>query len=277
MKLLPLLVVFLTVFSPFGRADNKTAQPATPPADPAHFELFLLVGQSNMSGRAPALPEDKIADPRVLVLDRQDNWVTEGEPIHFDKSAAGVGPGYTFAKLLAAKEPGVTIGLIPCAFGGTTLAQWDPKSDDKKLYKPYSLYENAIRRAQIAMKSGTLKGILWHQGEGDSNSDKTASTYAARLAQLVTSFRTDLHAPNIPFIAGETGYYRYPLSHFASVVNAQIDSLPTLVPLSGFASAKDLVDKGDHLHFDNASQKKLGQRYLDAFEQVQNSSGKTTP
>jgi len=252
---------------------SSAAQTATTPSDPSKFELFLLVGQSNMAGRAPVQPEDKLADPNILILDHNNHWVTRGEPIHFDKPAAGVGPGYTFGKLLAAKKPGVTIGLIPCAFGGTSLAQWDPKSSDTKLYPPYSLYANAIRRAQIAMKSGTLKGLLWHQGESDGDIEKNAAIYATLLSRLVSNFRADLHAPNVPFIAGEIGYFGYATHPAFQTVNRQIDTLPTLIPFCAIASAKDLADKGDHLHFNNAAQKEMGQRYFDAFKQVE----KATP
>ena len=256
-------------------ADNA-AMPATPPADPAQFQIFLLIGQSNMAGRAPVQPDDKVADPHVLVLNSDDQWVTEGEPIHFDKpKAAGVGPGYTFGKLLAAKEPGVTIGLVPCAFGGTSLAQWDPRSKDKALYPPDNLYGNAIRRAEIAMKSGTLTGILWHQGESDSG--KNAGTYAARLAPLIASFRADLGAPQVPFIAGEIGYFGYDKNPNKQTINDQIDALPTAVPFCGVASAKDLVDKGDHLHFDNASQKELGKRYFEAFLKLEGGAATVSP
>jgi hypothetical protein len=256
--------------------DIPVGTPATPPTDPAKFEIFLLVGQSNMAGRAPVLPEDKVADPRVLILDHTGNWVTEGEPIHFDKpKAAGVGLGYTFGKLVADKEPGVTIGLIPCAFGGTSLGQWDPKSRDTKLYPPDSLYQNAIRRAQIAMKSGTLKAILWHQGESDAG--KFADTYAARLAPLVAKFRADLNAPNLPFIAGEIGYFGYAAHPASQTINDQINTLPTVIPFCAVVSAKDLVDKGDHLHFDNASQKTLAKRYFDAYEQLQSAPATKTP
>jgi len=252
--------------------------PATPPADPAKFELYLLVGQSNMAGRGPLTPADKVADPRVLVLDHADKWVTKGEPIHFDKPGMlGVGPGYTFGKLMADHKPGVIIGLIPCAFGGTTLEQWDPKSTDKKLYPPDNLYENAIRRAQIAMKSGTLKGILWHQGEGNSGSEAAAKDYAARLAQLIASFRTDLNAPKVPFIVGEIGYFLYVKGPLPERVNSEIDKVPQVSPYCAVASAKGLTDKGDHLHFNNASQKELGKRYFEAYLQMQDAPSSAKP
>jgi hypothetical protein len=276
MKFLLPAALFLTLFSQSGMAGDPAAAPATPPSNPAQFELFLLVGQSNMAGRAPVQPEDKVANPRVLVMDHEDKWVTEGEPIHFDKpKVAGVGPGYTFGKLLADKEPGITIGLIPCAYGGTSLAQWDPKSTDKRLYPPYSLYENAIRRMRIAMKAGTLTGILWHQGENDWGED--AGTYAARLAPLVASFRADLNASDVPFIAGEIGYFGYGPHPGAKTINDQIDTLPAGIPFCAIASARDLVDKGDHLHFDNASQKEMGKRYFDAFEQLRNAPASSKP
>lgn len=249
---------------------------ATPPSDPTKFEVYLLVGQSNMAGRAPVLDEDKMADAHVLILDKEDQWVTQGEPIHFDKPAvAGVGLGYTFGKLEADKKPGVTIGLIPCAFGGTSLDQWNPKSKDTKLYPPDNLYNNAIRRAKIAMQSGTLKGILWHQGESDAG--KFASTYASRLTALVAQFRTDLNATSVPFIAGEIGYFNYTAHPMAETINQEIDTLPQMIPRCAVVSAKDLTDKGDHLHFSEPSAKELGKRYFEAFTQLENSPAMPNP
>lgn len=242
-------------------------KPGTPPADKSKFEIILLVGQSNMAGRAPLTDADRQADPRVLVLNRLDQWYSQGEPLHYDKpKAIGGGLGFTFAKLLADKEPGVTVGLVPCAFGGTSVGQWDPRSK-QLLYPPDNLYNNAIRRAKIAMQSGKLVGILWHQGEADSG--KFAGMYAASLSKLVAQFRKDLDAPDVPFIAGEIGRFNYMTHPASETINQQIDSLPSLVPKSAVASSEGLMDKGDHLHFDNASQKTLGHRYFDAFLKAQ--------
>ena len=290
--LVPCLVVFLQVVkagdmtsgstspapvaSPVAKVEEPApilGKPATPPVDKSKFEIILLVGQSNMAGRAPLTDADKIPDPRVLVLNRLDQWYSQGEPIHYDKpKAIGGGLGFAFAKLLAEKETGVTIGLVPCAFGGTSVGQWDPKSK-QLLYPPDNLYNNAIRRAKIAMQLGKLVGILWHQGESDAGKD--AGTYAARLAKLVAQFRKDLDAPDVPFIAGEIGRFTYTAHPFSETINQQIDLLPSLVTKSAVASADGLVDKGDHLHFDNASQKLLAHRSFDAFLKAQ--SATSTP
>ncbi len=65
------------------------------------FYLVLLAGQSNMAGRGKIQPEDRTPYPRVLMLNKEGEWVPAAAPIHFDKSFAGIGPGDAFAKLLA--------------------------------------------------------------------------------------------------------------------------------------------------------------------------------
>jgi len=60
---------------------------------------FLLVGQSNMAGCGTVEAQDKTPHPRVLMLNMADAWVPAIDPLHFDKPAAGVGLGKTFATL----------------------------------------------------------------------------------------------------------------------------------------------------------------------------------
>jgi len=86
------------------------------------FCLYLLIGQSNMAGRGEVEPEDRVAHPRVLALDRENRWAPAVEPIHFDKPIAGVGPGRAFGVAMAERDPSVRIGLIPCAAGGSPIA-----------------------------------------------------------------------------------------------------------------------------------------------------------
>ena len=69
------------------------------------FHLFLLVGQSNMAGRGTVEAQDRTPHPRVLMLNKADAWVPAIDPLHFDKAAAGVGLGKTFATLYAEAHP----------------------------------------------------------------------------------------------------------------------------------------------------------------------------
>ena len=87
----------------------------------ADFHLYLLAGQSNMAGRGKISSQDKVAHPRVFVLTKANQWEPAVDPLHFDKSVAGVGLGKTFGEVIADANPNVVIGLIPCAVGGSPI------------------------------------------------------------------------------------------------------------------------------------------------------------
>jgi hypothetical protein len=230
----------------------------------ASFHLFLLVGQSNMAGRGAVAPEDKVPPARVLMLSKAGEWVPAVDPMHFDKpGAAGVGLGRTFGLEIAAATPGVTIGLIPCAVGGSPIDAWQPGV----FYTPTKSHpwDDAIRRAQLALRSGTLKGILWHQGESDSK-PQLAPAYAAKLHDLIARLRRELNASNVPFIAGQMGKFSdAPWDAARTQVDAVHQNLPANVPHTAFVSAEGLKHKGDKVHFDAASYRTLGRRYAEAY------------
>jgi len=221
------------------------------------FHLYLLMGQSNMAGRGKLGAEDKTPHPRVLVFTLENQWEPAVEPITRDKPGMlGVGPGLAFGKAMAKKRRGATIGLVPCAFGGTPLKRWQRGGD---------LYSNAVHRAQLAMRDGTLRGILWHQGESDSGTATNANSYGDRLGQMIQDIRADLACPDLPFVVGQIGKFLYDRgpdhSPYARVVNAALAALPHKVPATACAPSKGLKHKGDQLHFDAASQRELGRRY----------------
>jgi beta-glucuronidase len=224
------------------------------------LDIYLLVGQSNMAGRAPLDESSKLADPSILMLDKNNNWVPAVDPVHFDKpDVAGVGPALSFAReMLSGTHK--KIGLIPCAVGGSPIQVWEPDSTYLNGLHPY---DDAIKRARLAMRQGTLKGIIWHQGESDNN-PKAAAVYLDKLVSLVKRFRKDLGLPNLPFVAGEIGYFNP-----ATPINNVIDRLPDAVPNTAVVSAEGLTDKGDVTHFNTRSARELGRRYGQAMVQLQ--------
>jgi hypothetical protein len=219
------------------------------------LQLFLLIGQSNMAGRGAVEAQDQEVIPQIQMLNKELKWVPAVDPLHFDKPAVvGVGLGRTFAKTLLRANPSVSIGLIPAAFGGTSLDEWKP--DDK-------LYADAVQRAKEALKAGKLRGILWHQGEADAGSEEHVSTYRTRFANLVKHLREDLNAPDLPVVVGELGEFQK--GKFTRELNEQLALIPFVVPHSAFASSAGLTDKGDSTHFNSASARELGRRYAMAF------------
>lgn len=232
-----------------------------------NFHLYLLVGQSNMAGRGVIGQEDTTTNPRVFVLNKQDKWVVGVDPIHFDKDIAGVGPGLSFGKAMAERNPSVRIGLIPCATGGSPIDVW--KKGAYFSQTKTKLYDEAIRRTKIAMKDGVLKGILWHQGENDSKKE-LAKEYEKKLIDLIKRFRKDLNSPNVPFVVGELGRFYAAKNPYAQEINNALHKITEEVKSTACVSSKGLVSKSDSVHFNTVSARELGKRYADAMFELVN-------
>lgn len=265
----------LITASPAAADDSTGKQPAAEkasatetPQDPKQFHLFLLVGQSNMAGRGVVADEDRKTHPRVLMFDKENRWVPAKDPLHFDKPGiAGVGLGKTFALDYAHDHPEVTVGLIPCAVGGSSITAWKPGEYHRQT-KSHP-WDDCLRRAKLALPNGTLKGILWHQGEGDSGKSNAAN-YEANLLSLVARFREDLGAPQVPFLVGQLGQFpERPWTEGRRMVDAAHRGLPNSVPNAAFVPSDGLTPKSDNVHFDSPSLREFGHRYYKAFQAMQ--------
>ena len=223
------------------------------------MDIYILAGQSNMAGRGQVEEQDKKIDPRVFSLNSSKQWTPAVEPLHFDKNIAGVGPGKAFGISMANGHKGRKIGLVPCAFGGTKISEWDKGSFMG------GHYDNAISRAKTASKDGIIKGIIWHQGESDCNSED-APKYYEKLKTLISNFRTDLGNNALPFVIGQLGNWNW--DNFRQEVDAAHKKITKTVPKTAFASSSGLVHKGDNEHFDSASSRILGERMAKAMMSI---------
>lgn len=244
-----------------ARVPENLRRPEKPLVVRERFHLYLLIGQSNMAGRGRVEPADLALDPRVLALDERDRWVVAVDPIHFDKPLAGVGLGTTFGKVVAARNPDAVIGLIPCAVGGTRVSQWQK---DAPPVEPWGqLYENAVARARVALRDGVLKGVLWHQGEGDS-SPGSISRYRARLTRLVEDLYADLGVSGVPFVAGKLGVWDPERHAQRQAFNANLEGLPGWLSPAAVVESEGLGHGGDSTHFSSKALRELGRRYAEA-------------
>lgn len=213
------------------------------------MKLFLLVGQSNMAGRGKVEAQDQVENPSIFMLTKDLKWVPAKDPVHFDKPIAGVGLCSEFAREVLKAKPGIKIGLIPCAVGGTSLDQWKAGGN---------LYNTAVTRTKAAMENGKLAGILWHQGESDSGKPELIASYPDRLDAMVAQLRKDLGAENVPFVMGELIHDHG--NHNAA--NLGLAKAAQKVPNCTLVSAKDL---GKGLHFDSPALRAFGKRYAEAY------------
>ncbi|RZK62939.1 MAG: sialate O-acetylesterase [Hymenobacter sp.] len=239
-----------------------------PPARKDKFQLYLLIGQSNMAGRGVVEAQDTVPNRHVLRLNPAGQWEVAKGPLHFDKPGAGVGPGMAFGRAMAAQDTSLTIGLIPCAVGGAGLEAWLPGAyfADTQTHP----YDDALARARLALAAGTLAGIVWNQGESDTSPAKSAN-YAPKLRTLIARLRADLQAPAVPFVAGQLPLFPQSVTDVAGVarVNAALAGLRATVPHYACVPATGTTDRGDHLHLDAASARLMGERYAQAMQQLQ--------
>ena len=222
-------------------------------------DIYLLVGQSNMAGRGNLGDDAPISNERIEKLDRSDKWVAATEPLHFDKPSAGAGLGMSFARIVADRDRSVTVGLVPCAVGGSALDEWLPGAH---------LYVEAMRRAKIAQKDGEIKAILWHQGESDADRGKREASYNARLAKMVAAMREELglDAKKVPFLFGSIGEFMHaPYYDGNCSLNKVMRHAADLIPNSAWVEGGDLTCNGDMIHFNTRSVRTFGQRYAAAY------------
>ncbi|MCC3156668.1 sialate O-acetylesterase [Hymenobacter sp. 15J16-1T3B] len=253
----------------------KVRPVAAAPARREQLRVYLLLGQSNMAGRGVVEAADTTAPARVWRLNPAGQWEQAKDPLHFDKPVAGVGPGLSFGRAMAAAEPEAVIGLVPCAVGGTAISTWQPGALDAATNT--HPYDDALRRARVALQSGTLAGILWNQGEADSSPEKSQA-YAQHLAALIGRLRQDLGAPAVPFVAAQLPAFQYErpdslgprrASAGAVQLNATVAGLAQTVPHYAYITTEGTRHRGDQLHYDAASARLLGRRYAAAMLRLQ--------
>ncbi len=219
-----------------------------------NFHLYLLIGQSNMAGRGLVEPQDTVGNNRILRLNRDGDWDIAKNPIHFDKKEAGVGPGLSFAQEMPDSNNNVIIGLIPCAAGGSGIDFWlqDSFWEQTKTFP----YNNTLLRVKLAMKSGTLKGILWHQGEADCSKEKSAE-YKDKLVRLVEKLRKEFGIPDLVFVAGELPDF----NGCSKTFNSNFYEAKKELQYFDVVSASGFTSLSDGLHIDAKSQREFGKRY----------------
>lgn len=217
---------------------------------------FLMIGQSNMAGRGAIDEVPPICNPELRVL-RNGRWQPFFTPVNPDRPFSGISLAESFADAYQ-RDHGVTVGLIPCADGGTQLEQWKPGS---------LLFDHAVYQARLAERTSNIAGILWHQGESDCKSG-LCETYLERLNRFYDALTCALRLQDVPFIVGGLGDFLARLPEegaYFDTVNRQLRAFADSHPRVGFASARQLAGKPDNLHFTAAAQRAFGLRYYEAF------------
>lgn len=229
--------------------------------DEPGFDVILLAGQSNMSGRG--VPFDTAttdpADTRVYQFGSDGRIIALAtEPLDMHDTPTGIGPGLGFARWYASRiATGRRVLLVPTAHGGTGFRAGTLRWTTTHTPAEDNLYLQAIRQTREALAAAgpgsRLTAILWHQGEFDAVTQAGADAYQANLDALITGFRTELGT--VPFILGQM----VP-DHLTTAYRAQVDAIHADTPnrVTGTAYAAGITGS----YIDGTHYAALGQRFL---------------
>lgn len=182
------------------------------------------------------------------------------------------GAEVTFAERMWQGRHGRKVAVIKFSQGGTSIGTkaapgpWDPASG--RIYNINSFanaghcYAGFLQLVTSSLQTLTqqghtyeIRGMIWHQGEADSG--LSTSVYKDRLKEFITSVRTDLGKPDLPFLIGEI------IQSASANTRAAQQQAAAETPNAAFISSIALKADSTAIHFDTNGQLDFGRRYAE--------------
>jgi hypothetical protein len=189
-KIILLNFLVLLLFNLYQAASVKPAAYTYP------MHLFIIAGQSNAFGKAK-VPIHQVSSTHVLKWNNGE-WLLGKEPTHF-------GGGFSFAQSFALhllsliRDPNYTIGLVPCAVGGSSIRHW------QRGQSPYQNCLDKIALIKSITPNATVDGVVFYQGEIDTLTMPQTRAWPGLFRQFQQSFREDVGNKDVPIIFAQIG------------------------------------------------------------------------
>lgn len=257
-------------------------------------KVFLFAGQSNMDGRADG---SALSDADLQRLQKVSSRIefhynhqpvsplqlTEPKNHHKRKFNLETcfGPELFFGIEMAEAYPDQEFIFIKRAKGGTSLyGAWNPLWDSVKAKKMSELsepklFEDFISYTQAVLSTydpGTyeISGMLWVQGEDDSNVKKwgnePAATYGKNLQLLIEMARNAVTFEKMPFLLFQVGRGQVVEGMEAT---AHRDAHICLIPQSKDKNSDDYYVKNPPPigHYTTPAMKKMGVAFFNTYQE----------
>ena len=229
--------------------------------------LFILAGQSNMDGCGLAKELPKKYQTRLEWVTVWDNtlkkWVALAETTFSIRRDHQFGPEMAFAHRLAKAYPDQRIALIKTSGGGTTLfMHWLP---DSVMYRRcLENIHNAMDHLTEANQPYEMCGMLWMQGESDSETPEMANAYEENLRLLFAALRKEMKKPDLPIVMGRISSSLLKETPWvfdqAKIVQRAQEIVAKDDPSVFIIHTDRLSTLPDNTHFDTRAQLKLGSK-----------------
>ena len=256
-------------------------------------KVFLFAGQSNMDGRGNGAQLSKndlerlarVADRILFYYNHKPvtplQLTTPSEFVQKKFSLTKCfGPELFFGIELAEKYPNDEFIFIKRSVGGTSLyGCWNPdwsvekaslmnEQDKPKLYSDLIEYTNSILKTYTPNEY-EIKGMLWVQGEADSNvnkwGEKPAESYGENLQNLINAVRLDLKVPEMPFMLFQVGSGKVVEGMKQTAEN---DDKVFMIPQSNDKKSEDYYEQNPPpiYHYTTESMKRIGTQFFKVYE-----------
>lgn len=118
-------------------------------------------------------------------------------------------------------------------------------------------YQYLVDQARRAQKDGVIKGIMLHQGESNPNDKRWPKKVKGIYDNLIKDL--NLEPADVPLLAGET--VNADQKGVCAGFNKILAELPETIPNAYVISSAGCTCNPDHLHFNAAGSRELGDRY----------------
>lgn len=208
----------------------------------------------------------------------------------FSQSEGSFGPEVTFGRAMADfyATRGERVAIIKHAQGGTSLAtNWISGGDattqgDGPVYELFQevvadglahiqngfpavgdgkeTRRSSVTSTTIGLVEAKIEGMIWMQGEADSNDTTTALAYATNLSHFVADVRAT-YGDNLPFVIGQLSVNQTGTKGTDADrerIRAAQAAVAVALPNTALVVTDHFGLKSDRLHFDAGGQQDLG-------------------
>ncbi len=187
------------------------------------MHIYLLMGEAQTGANVTDSQNAELIE-RCVQLNEKKEWV----PVVDAKL-----PEHAFVRKMLEKQKTLKIGLVNCTRENTKIDDWtDRKTPENRQMRQF---------VKDAMPHGTVKGVLWFQGENDA-----PEGLSDKMKSFVSDLRSHVQEPNLPVVIGQV--------QDLPAIQAQLAKFAENVHVSAIASSEGLKT------VDEKSQVLLGQR-----------------
>jgi len=219
-------------------------------------DIYLLMGQSNMDGRAitknnfnnssgiygSMFQQKNRCEYHITSNQVEGSWKIADDPTG-NGNAGGCydfGAQWVIALNSLIPKHQVPIAWIPGSYGGTPISLWDGKGNVH--------YDRALELTnQATLNNNNIRGVLWHQGETDASN--SYANYYSGLEKLYGNLTEDLTFDKFmiaPVARGDDHYYN---GLSAGPQKAQYDFIDNNEEVVFGGESYDILQSVDALHY----------------------------